>query len=734
MIAIGLLVLCGLSVPAVQADSYQTLPANLPSHYGLVGVRVENRGVDSLYITQVHPEGPAAAAGLRVGDRIVAIPPYKLGTADELSRCVQSFAPGENTHIDILRDNQPKRVQIAITDVGHLYDLMGSEGRRPNPTARRHHRWDQQRSGAEELLWTLAQRYDAVTAFERLQQALQMETRRYGGDERLDDVHFLLNNPLKVDPFTRDLASSLDAAVDMRAYVDLALVHLDGDPRRARRSRLPHVPLTEEVLFATLSEAAARVDSAFAAIAPSERRHLLSTPPSLLARFAENGRLDEVEGAEYEAHKRALILAKKVDIDLLFSAALQVADLATALSVPQALTLPAGVPPALSSVGGSLLYARQTPLGWIIVGGTGANYYARDDILCIIDMGGDDVYVRSAADPSTASSGVYLCIDYGGSDRYIGRAGSAIGGVDLLVDHAGNDAYQGQEMAQGTSFCGVGLLWDRQGDDTYRSGRASQGCAFWGAGILVDSDGDDRYAIAQMGQGFGGARGFGLLADWRGSDTYTADHQAPSAYGITDQFSGWAQGVGCGFRGQSSGGMGVLYDREGNDRYQAGEFAQGLGYFFALGMLYDREGNDAYRGRRYAQGAAAHQAIGALVDAAGHDRYWAQTAAGQGAGWDASIGYLRDGSGDDSYRAEHLSQGAAAMNSWGLLIDEGGRDRYRAHSGQGQGGSTTYWGGRGAENAGGLIDLGDQPDAYGLPERRDDHAFKTPGIGIFLDR
>ena len=180
MIGLGLLALCWLSTPAAHADSYQSLPAELPSRYGIIGLRVASRGDDELYITQVHPEGPAAAAGLRIGDRIVAIPPYTLSTADELSRCVQSFAPGEETQIEILRDGQLERIQVAITDVGHLYGLMDSKGRRPNPTGRRHLRWSARRSGTEDLLWELAQRHDAFAAFEQLQQALQLETRQIG--------------------------------------------------------------------------------------------------------------------------------------------------------------------------------------------------------------------------------------------------------------------------------------------------------------------------------------------------------------------------------------------------------------------------------------------------------------------------------------------------------------------------------------------------------------------------
>jgi len=50
------------------------------------------------------------------------------------------------------------------------------------------------------------------------------------------------------------------------------------------------------------------------------------------------------------------------------------------------------------------------------------------------------------------------------------------------------------------------------------------------------------------------------LHDKRGDDHYLADRKIPSGYGTHDIYSGWSQGVGCGFRGFSSGGIGLLLD------------------------------------------------------------------------------------------------------------------------------------------------------------------------------
>jgi hypothetical protein len=79
-----------------------------------------------------------------------------------------------------------------------------------------------------------------------------------------------------------------------------------------------------------------------------------------------------------------------------------------------------------------------------------------------------------------------------------------------------------------------------------------------------------------------------------------------------------------------------------------------------------------------------------------------------------------------------LSQGAAAMNGLGLLFDGNGRDSYKTQTGQGQGSSATYWGGRNAPNLGLLIDLGGDKDTYSIRKNQADA--HDAGIGLFSDR
>src|SRR5438552_10922418 len=141
-----------------------------------------------------------------------------------------------------------------------------------------------------------------------------------------------------------------------------------------------------------------------------------------------------------------------------------------------------------------------------------------------------------------------------------------------------------------------------------------QGVAMAGAGVLVDGSGDDLYTGVRFCQGVGFAGGVGALIEKGGNDRYVCTGRYDSEYGEPGLFSGWGQGVGFGFRQIASGGIGILYDLAGDDVYEAGNFSQGGGYFYAWGILRDDAGNDRYIGSRYAQGWAAHQAVGTFLE------------------------------------------------------------------------------------------------------------------------
>jgi len=407
------------------------------------------------------------------------------------------------------------------------------------------------------------------------------------------------------------------------------------------------------------------------------------------------------------------------------------------------------------AVEGEVLWSGVDAFGRpMVVGGAGANRYDMQHLGGVLDVGGDDVYVFQGEGfaPQT------LIKDVAGNDLYESSSdfqgpGTTVLGVAWLEDMEGNDIYR--STGQGSiavGIGGIGVLIDHAGDDLYEnrgSGAGwSMGVGFYGAGILIDRAGHDTYRGEKLCQGVGGPLGLGLVLDVTGNDRYDADGPSfPSAYGTPGVHVGMSQGFGYGVRGYAAGGVGALYDLAGDDRYTAGEFSQGGGYYFALGVLHDGAGNDLYHGNRYGQAFAAHQAIGILVDDAGDDTYWSMTAASQSGAWDESITLLLDKQGDDSYRCDGLGQGSAAMQAIALLVDVAGRDRYigRGGSVQGQGGGNSYhYDADKVFSFNALLDLGGSEDVYSSG-RANNSVVRTGKLnepvradsdlyGLFLDR
>ena len=162
----------------------------------------------------------------------------------------------------------------------------------------------------------------------------------------------------------------------------------------------------------------------------------------------------------------------------------------------------------------------------LCISGEGKHVY-EEDYKILIDRGGNDVYRNSA----------------GGADPERNDLD-----VSVVVDLAGNDKYQAMTPLRGGS-------------------RVVQGAAIaGGVGMLVDQAGNDHYAIESrplltppdssgaVGQG-AAITGFGLLADYEGNDTYEVLSKDPGQ-------GAFALGSG------ATGGLGVLYEAGGDDRYK----------------------------------------------------------------------------------------------------------------------------------------------------------------------
>ncbi len=339
-------------------------------------------------------------------------------------------------------------------------------------------------------------------------------------------------------------------------------------------------------------------------------------------------------------------------------------------------------------------FAVTTALGHVVLNGKGKHTYPADDYLLIIDAAGDDLYSGAAAN-RTYGKNIAVLIDLAGNDKYLApddstfaSFGAGVFGYGFLADLAGNDTYHGAYWSQGAGLFGVGCLYDFAGDDSYTSHAVSQAAGAFGIGCLYDGGGKDTYHAYLMAQAFGSTKGIGILHDVSGDDKYIAeddDLRYPSSQTRNrdrEHNDSMAQGVGFGLRrdfidGHSlAGGIGLLYDAAGDDRYSAGLFAQGCAYWYAIGILADRAGRDEYTGTWYVQGAGAHFGVGYLNDKAGNDKYDAEINMAIGAGHDFTVGMFIDESGDDIYRAPNLSLGGGNANGIGFFWDKQGNDRY----------------------------------------------------------
>jgi hypothetical protein len=377
-----------------------------------------------------------------------------------------------------------------------------------------------------------------------------------------------------------------------------------------------------------------------------------------------------------------------------------------------------------------------TDFGNVVLHGSGVDTYLpksmADGAALVLDTGGDDIY-RVPMGAATLAHGVSVSIDLGGKDLYsyvekpysgddaghrlpsdgaprygatqsrTPREGAGVLGVGLLFDYGGDDdTYRSLAVSQGLGVLGVGVLYDDGGNESYACETLCQGAAGWGIGLLLDRAGTDSYLSYNEAQGFGFTHGVGVLVDEAGNDTYYADPGDPTLGGdsiypnaqlpgpppaLTGNTS-FVQGAGYGWRPDvpfaghpSPGGMGILRDAAGNDKYTVSVFGQATAFGMGIGMLLEGGGDDTYEGLWYVQGSAAHTGVTYFGEAAGNDKYnptFPIAATSIGVGHDCSTSVHYDQGGDDAYRAPGLSLGAGNALGIGILVNAGGNDSFVA--------------------------------------------------------
>jgi len=391
-------------------------------------------------------------------------------------------------------------------------------------------------------------------------------------------------------------------------------------------------------------------------------------------------------------------------------------------------------------------FFATTPLGAVVLRGGGDDVYdetkdarLKGALLLVVDTGGNDTYRIPAGATRSIDNPIAVHVDLGGNDsygyaekaspydkkgllpsdaegRYVGddrngnyslsevaRQGAGILGYGFLVDRGGgDDVYLSHRKSQGFANFGVGVLWDDGGKDRYEAENGAQGCALVGVALLYDGGGSDTYRSFGNSQGFGWVGSFGTLYDAAGDDKYELvvdevilfdSPQTPKTAN-----SSLGQGTAFGWRRDATGthlggGLALLRDKSGNDRYDGATFVQGTGYWMGLGVLADAEGDDRYNGLFYAQGAGAHFALGAFLDGAGNDNYDVDRPAihsAIGLGHDFSVVVFVDESGNDRYQGPDRGTGAGKCHGMGLFFDLGGDDVYRPLHDRSIGWATDY--------------------------------------------
>jgi len=318
---------------------------------------------------------------------------------------------------------------------------------------------------------------------------------------------------------------------------------------------------------------------------------------------------------------------------------------------------------------------KDTKFGKFCLGSNGKDVYT-EDYSFILEPNGDDDYETNFN--TNWEKPFYWLIDLNGNDEYRNREIDGLFGVfaglGMNLDVSGDDFYHGGDFSF-CSFLGFQSSRDESGNDVYESGLYTLGAASYGISFLIDESGNDIYSATEFAEGFAGTLGAGFLVDYSGNDVYFAGGKYLHKPLAPLDYRSLAQGFGYGVRPDLAGGIGILYDGSGNDRFNGGVYAQAVAYWYALGILIDKSGNDFYTAVYYPQGSGIHLAGGFLLDEQGEDHYYSKHGPGQGAGHDYSVGFLVDKAGNDNYAIEG-GNGLGLTNSVGIFYDFSGDDSY----------------------------------------------------------
>jgi len=296
-----------------------------------------------------------------------------------------------------------------------------------------------------------------------------------------------------------------------------------------------------------------------------------------------------------------------------------------------------------------------------------------------LDMGGDDVYDCASVDITLGAAvlGTAMFCDLGaGNDRYLAgncSLGAAMGGIGVFYDDGGSDYYSGKAYTQGAAGFGIGVMID----DSVQAPPVVPTDVETPEPIDLAAFDNDYYTAWTNAQAFARTLGLALCINRRGNEVYHAGGVYLDAPLFADRYQSFSQGFAIGERDiDYAGGIAMLIDYSGNDRYLGDIYNQGVGYWYSAGLLWDGGGNDSYEMTQYGQGSGIHLAIGGLVDVSGNDTYVMHSGLGQGGSHDFAASVLMDRGGNDHYMGLTSCNGTGLTNSVGMFFDRSGDDIY----------------------------------------------------------
>jgi len=724
-----------------------------------------NQEPPGLIINKVVRDSPAEIAGLEKGDIICSIDGQMVDNSESLSNLLSTKSPGDRIEIDLERCDKIVSLYLILGSRDDYQGIMRKGGR------------EAMCDDIDDLIpsWdndTLIQRVFAAIdkakynkAYENLAISFNKELDIYHGHYTLDALSAIMLQPASCYYVGESIIQNLsliggDAANIYAGIPQVLDIEDDFTLEFPRGEGLDFV-------ISAVKQSNRYLDLAFANLDKAELNEIDVIIPFLIDIFTKTVYIDsDPDEDNVDSYHDLIGYTKKINYQNLIKAGINL----TALDDPEKLEILKQIQPAEGADSSrDILIDRMVEVGVkdsagieipilarLIVTGTESYTYSEEAAIWI-DLGGNDTYLGFCGGTpytiydnykhSFTSGRVGIHIDLGGNDTYIrktlGSVGSGFCGSGCLIDLYGDDMYIGNRLTIGSAFCGTGLLIDRSGNDYYSSDEATQGFATFGAGLVYDLSGNDFYHSTRYSQGCGVSKAVGMLVDHSGDDRYIACFKIPNGYGNEGTWDGWSQGVGMGFRSLAAGGIGVLYDRNGDDFYEAGNFSQACGYFFGMGILGDCHGDDKYIGNRYVQGGGAHQAAAYFRDRQGDDSYLGREAINQGGAWDITSTWFIDDEGDDSYSGTSLSQGGTSQNAFSVFCDLDGNDRYKSGGrSNGSGGGNDYHPDYDARSMGIFLEFGNDSDDYDSTngERTnnsfsitDDDDNEKTGDGIFWD-